>query len=53
VDGDVVAPMVFRIEVWQEDGRWTAGVNELSSVMAYDATLEEARVQDPGAADSL
>ncbi len=35
--------MTFRVEVEQEaDGRWIAEVVELSGVMAYGATREEA-----------
>ena len=35
--------MTFRVEVEQEtDGRWIAEVIELSGVMAYGATREEA-----------
>lgn len=35
--------MTFRVEIEQEtDGRWIAEVIELSGVMAYGATREEA-----------
>ncbi len=40
--------MIFHIEIEQEeDGRWLAEVTELSGVMAYGTTSEEAvaRVQ--------
>lgn len=35
---------MYRVEIEQEDdGRWVAEVMELPGVMAYGATLEEAR----------
>ncbi|AOY80612.1 type II toxin-antitoxin system HicB family antitoxin [Moorena producens JHB] len=35
--------MIFKIEVEQEeDGRWLAEIPELSGVMLYGQTLEEA-----------
>ncbi len=38
--------MVYRIEIEQEaDGRWIAEVQELSGVMAYGVTPEEARAK--------
>ena len=38
--------MVYTIEIEQEqDGRWIAEVLELSGVMAYGATPEEARAK--------
>jgi predicted RNase H-like HicB family nuclease len=37
-------PMILNIELEQEeDGRWIAEVAELSGVMAYGATPEEAK----------
>jgi predicted RNase H-like HicB family nuclease len=41
-----VAIVIFDIEVEQEDdGRWLAEVPELSGVMLYAQTLEEAKIK--------
>ncbi|NET59853.1 MAG: type II toxin-antitoxin system HicB family antitoxin [Symploca sp. SIO2E6] len=38
--------MIFKIEVEQEeDGRWLAEIPELSGVMLYGQTLEEAKTK--------
>ena len=38
--------MIFKVEIEQEDdGRWIAEVLELPGVLAYGATLEEARAK--------
>lgn len=38
--------MVYKIEIEQEeDGRWIAEVQELSGVMAYGSTPDEARAK--------
>lgn len=38
--------MIFKVEIEQEDdGRWIAEVLELSGVLAYGATPEEARAK--------
>jgi len=38
--------MIFRIEIEQDDdGRWIAEILELSGVMAYGATPDEARAR--------
>ncbi len=38
--------MIFSIETEQEeDGRWIAEISELPGVMAYGATVEEARAR--------
>jgi len=38
--------MIFSIEIEQEeDGRWIAEISELPGVMAYGATVEEARAR--------
>ena len=38
--------MIFSIEIEQEeDGRWIAEISELPGVLAYGATVEEARAR--------
>lgn len=38
--------MIFKVEIEQEDdGRWIAEVLELSGVLAYGTTREEARAK--------
>jgi predicted RNase H-like HicB family nuclease len=48
------APVEFEISFdHEEDGRWIAEAVELPGVLAYGATLEEARAKAPALATEL